>query len=250
MLKAELHAHCCLDPLDSRVCTHTPEQLISEAARLGYQVLAITCHDRDVWSRGLSDYAEGLGVTLIPGMEVSVMGRRHVLVYNFRTAGTDLNNFEKIRLQKRDDTLVIAPHSFFPARSCLRSLLLTNLDVFDAIEVSGFYTPRFDFNRRAVQIASKHNKPLVGNGDVHQLWQLGRTFTWIDSAPGIVPVLQAIKHGRVRIESAPLTMGEAVKFWATTAWRYCIPIRRSRGERYDIPGRTGGIDECRMTIDD
>ena len=49
-LKAELHAHCSLDPHDYRMCAHSPEELIREAARLSYEVLAITCHDLDVWS--------------------------------------------------------------------------------------------------------------------------------------------------------------------------------------------------------
>ena len=61
-LKAELHAHCNLDPVDHKVCRYSPEQLISEAAKLGYEVLAITCHDLDIWTKDLSDYAESLGL--------------------------------------------------------------------------------------------------------------------------------------------------------------------------------------------
>ncbi len=242
-LKAELHAHCCLDPMDYRVCRHTPEQLISEAARLGYQVLAITCHDRDVWSVELSDFAEDLGITLIPGMEVSVQGRRHVLAYNFQTAWTDLNTFDKIRSRKREDTLVVAPHSFFPARSCLRSLLLPNLDVFDAIEVSGFHTAHLDFNRRAVHVAAQHAKPVVGNGDVHLLWQLGRTFTWINSTPGVLPVLRAVKEGRVRVKTEPLSLIEVTKFWTTVAWRSIAPAGKKRDDWYSVPQRDPLIDD-------
>ncbi len=234
-LKAELHAHCNLDPDDYRVCNFTPEQLISEAARLDYQVLAITCHNHDIWNRQLSEYAESLGITLIPGMEVNVEGRRHVLAYNFQTSSEDLNTLERLRARKREDTLVVAPHSFFPAKSCLRSLLLSNLDVFDAIEISGFYTPVFDFNRRTRQVALKHGKPMVGNGDVHQLWQLGSTFTWIDSEPGIVPVLQAIRHGRVRVESTPLSFGQVTGFWASTIWRYAVSARKSHDARSGVP---------------
>src|SRR5438034_9753359 len=68
-LKAELHSHCSLDPMDYRVCEHSPEGLIKEAARLGYEVLAITCHNLDVWNEDLSEYARSLGITLLPGME-------------------------------------------------------------------------------------------------------------------------------------------------------------------------------------
>jgi len=234
-LKAELHAHCSVDPEDYRVCSYTPDQLISEAARLGYQVLAITCHNHDVWDRKLSNYAESLGVTLIPGMEVSAEGRRHVLAYNFQTGCENLNTLEKIRARRREDTLVIAPHSFFPALSCLRSLLHRNLDLFDAIEISGFYTADLNFNRRAARIAVEHGIPMVGNGDVHMLWQLGKTYTWINSEPGVLPVLQAIREGRVRIESAPLTLTQVANGWATTLWRQAFPANRAPKQSHLTP---------------
>ncbi len=223
-LKAELHAHCSLDPADYRVCSQSPEQLISEAARLGYDVLAITCHNHDIWSTGLSEYAESLGITLIQGMEVSAEGNRHVLAYNFRTGAENLNTLEKIRKLSREDTLVVAAHPFFPGRVCLRGRLEQNIDVFDAIEYSGFYVPGINFNRRARRIAIRRQKALVGNGDVHLLWQLGRTFTWIYSEPGVVPVLKAVKKGKVRLETRSLVYPEVVRFWATTLWRYLFPV--------------------------
>ena len=115
-LKAELHAHCGLDPDDSRFCRYTPEQLISRAAALGYEILAITCHNMDIWTETLAEYADTLGIRLIPGMEVTAEKTRHVLVYNFRTCPEDLDTLKKIRARSRKDTLVIAPHAFFPER--------------------------------------------------------------------------------------------------------------------------------------
>src|SRR5262245_53946871 len=109
-LKAELHAHCSLDPDDYKICRHSPDELIERAASLAYDVLAITCHNLDIWTQELSDYAASLGVTLIPGMEVSTEGRRHTLVYNFRTGCENLNTLDKIRGRSRQDTLVIAAH--------------------------------------------------------------------------------------------------------------------------------------------
>jgi len=226
-LKAELHAHCSLDPEDYKVCAHTPEQLICEAARLGYRILAITCHNLDIWDRRLSDYAESLGITLIPGMEVSAEGRRHVLVYNFQTGSENLNTLDKIKARKRDDTLVIAPHPYFPSPSCLRGLLPRNFDVFDAIELSGFYTTTLNFNRRGLKIATERNIPVVGNGDVHLLWQLNKTCTWVGSDPGVVPVIQAIREGRVRVETTPLTASEVAGWWGTSFWRTIFPSSRA-----------------------
>jgi predicted metal-dependent phosphoesterase TrpH len=223
-LKAELHAHCSLDPKDYRICRHTPEQLISSAAKLGYEVLAITCHDMDIWTDRLSDYARNLGITLIPGMEVLAEGTRHVLVYNFHSGPEKLNTLAKIRNLSRKDTLVIAPHPFFPGFSCLRGLFEKYLDVFDAVEYSGFYIRGLDFNRRAVKLAGKAKKPIVGCADVHFLWQLDRTFTWIYAEPGVESILNAIKDGAVRIQTAPHSFLEVANWWAADLWRRVFPV--------------------------
>jgi predicted metal-dependent phosphoesterase TrpH len=223
-LKAELHSHCSLDPIDYRICSHSPEDLIAQAARLDYDVLAITCHDLDIWTRELADYAASLGVVLIPAMEVSTEGGRHTLVYNFRTGRDNLDTLEKIRGRSRPDTLVIAAHPFFPGRICLRELLAPNIGTFDAVEISGFWTRGLDFNRRARAVAGAHGKPLVGNGDVHQLWQLGRTFTWIEATPDVPSILGAIRSGRVRLETSPIGLLDAACWWGTALWRRVFPV--------------------------
>ena len=223
-LKAELHSHCRLDPDDYKVCQYSPETLISEAARLGYDVLAITCHNVDIWNQELAEYAESLGITLIPGMEVTVEQRFHTLVYNFRSGSENLDTFAKIRGLSSDDTLVIAPHPFFPATTCLRSQLKRNIDVYDAVEYSGFYLPRVDFNRPARRLALECGKPMVGNADVHFLWQLGRTFTWVYSEPEVSSILSAVKCGRVRVDTTPLSPAEVARWWSKALWRTLFPV--------------------------
>src|SRR5262245_16267366 len=236
-LKSEMHSHCSLDPVDYRMCDHSPEQLISEAACLGYEVLAITCHNLDIWNQDLSDYAASLGITLVPGMEVSTEGRRHTLVYNFRTGAENLNTLEKIRCRARQDTLVGAAHPYFPGTVCLGSLLERHIDLFDAIESSGFFAPGLDFNRRARAVAQGHKKPLVGNGDVHFLWQLGKTFTWIYAEPNVAGILHAVKRGDVRVQSQALSYVDLARWWATAFW-YCVfPIRPA-----PMPAREAGKD--------
>jgi predicted metal-dependent phosphoesterase TrpH len=224
-LKAELHAHCSLDPIDYPVCRYSAEELICSAAELGYQVLAITCHDVDVWTEGLSEFAGSLGITLIPGMEVTTELTRHTLVYNFDASVEDLDTLKKIRSRSSENTLVIAPHAFFPGRSCLRNLLKANLDVFDAIEYSGFQVRGLNFNRLSKGMAEKANKPLVGSGDIHYLWQLNRTFAWIYSEPEVISILRAVKQGRVKLETSPLSWPEAAGWWTTTIWRKALSLR-------------------------
>ncbi len=223
-LKAELHSHCSLDPIDYRVCRYAPEELIATVAKHGYQILAITCHDMDIWTEDLSEYARRLGITLIPGMEVTADQKRHVLAYNFHTGSENLNTLEKIYERSTEDTLVIAPHSFFPGRSCLRGLLEKNLHIFDAIEYSGFLVRGVDFNRKSRKIAEKAEKPLVACSDVHYLWQLGRTVTWIYAEPNVQSILNSIKQGLVKIQVSPLSWLEAAGWWTTTRWRCTFPV--------------------------
>jgi len=222
-MKAELHAHCSIDPLDYRICSYTADELIRKAAELGYEILAITCHDIDIWTKKLSAYARSLGITLIRGMEVTTEGSLHTLVYNFATGPENLDTLKKIRARSREDTMVIAPHPFFPGRTCLRSLLDQNLDVFDAIECSGFHVRGLNFNRRSIDLAARACKPLVGSGDVHQLWQLGRTYTWIYAEPDTLSIVNAVKQGFVRLETSPISWSRAAGWWATSIWRYVFP---------------------------
>ncbi len=222
-LKAEMHAHCSLDPQDRRLCRFTPEQLIRKAAGLDFEVLSITCHDLNVWTPDLADYARRLGITLIPGVEVTVDKKRHILVYNFDGDPETLNSLEEIRAIRSDKTLVVAPHPYFPGRSCLGGLLNKNLDMFDAIEFSGFLVRGLNFNRRSVALAKASSKPLLGFGDIHYLWQLGRTFTWIYAEPSVESIFEAIRQGLVRIQVSPLSWSQAAGWWATTLWRTLLP---------------------------
>jgi predicted metal-dependent phosphoesterase TrpH len=242
-LKAELHAHCSLDPVDHRICQYTPEELISNAAQNGYNILAITCHNLDIWTERLSEYARDLGITLIPGMEVTAERTRHVLTYNFRAPAKSLNTLTKIRELSRPDTLVIAPHAYFPERTCLRGLLNENLDLFDAIEYSGFRIRGLNFNRRSVRLAAKTGKPLVGNSDTHYLWQLNRTFTWIYAEPDVQSVVNAIKQGRVQLQTSPLSWFEAAKWWTTAIWRGSLSTGADRLDKIEYGRGLGAAQE-------
>ena len=119
---------------------------------------------------------------------------------------------------------MIAPHSFFPGSSCLRLLLEKNLHVFDAIECSGFLIRGIDFNRKSIAIAEKSGKPLVACGDVHYLWQLNRTVTWIYAEPNVQSILHAVKQGFVRVQVLPISWFKAFEWWTTTRWRYIFPV--------------------------
>ena len=229
MLKAELHIHTADDPVDR--IPHTTKEVIDRAAALGYQALAITLHERQLDVSSIESYARDRGIVLIPGIERTIEGK-HVLLINFRRGTEEVNTFADLgRLKARERGLVIAPHPFFPAPSCLSGELERHADLFDAVEYNAMFTSSLNFNDRAVAWANAHGLPLVGNCDVHRLYQLGTTYSLIDAPPDAGAICDAIAAGHVRVEATPLawrdaaaTMAEllvwdAIRRTFTSAWR-------------------------------
>jgi hypothetical protein len=201
VLKLELHSHTDEDPQD--LIPHTAVQLVDRAASLGYHGLAITLHDTQLPLAGLTAYARERGITLIPGIERTIEGK-HVLLLNFSRASESVRSFADLaRLKRREPGLVVAPHPFFPVGSCLRGSMDAHADLFDAVEYNGMFTRTVNFNEEAERWARAHGKPLVGNGDVHRLAQLGTTFTWVEAAAEPGAICEAIRAGHVRFEAQP-----------------------------------------------
>src|SRR5262245_55522571 len=177
MLKVELHTHTADDPIDR--IPHTTTDLIDHAAALGYGALAITLHERQLDLRPFDGYAAERGIVLIRGIERTIEGR-HVVLLNVSRATEDVDTFRDLaRLKSRERGLVVAPHPFFPALSCLRDDLERHANLFDAVERNAMFTRSVDFNARAEAWAARHGKPMVGNGDVHRLVQLGTTWSLV-----------------------------------------------------------------------
>src|SRR5690242_3662487 len=192
---------------------------------MGYGALAVTLHDRQLDLASVRAYAADRGVVLIPGIERTIDGK-HVLLINFRRGAEDVRTFDDLaRLKARERGLVVAPHPFFPARSCLRGRLDRHADLFDAVEYNAMFTASLDFNTRAVEWAAVRGKPVVGNGDVHRLRQLGTTYSVVDAPPDADAICAAVAAGRVEVRATPLAWIAAAAImvdllaWPTSAGR-------------------------------
>jgi predicted metal-dependent phosphoesterase TrpH len=223
MLKVELHTHTSDDPRDA--IPYTATQLIDRAATLGYNALAITLHDRQLDISSLTSYARERGITLLPGVERTIYGK-HILLVNFPSVAETVSTFEEVgRMRARWPGLVIAPHPFYPAPTCLRGLMDRHAGLFDAVEFNYFYTKHFDFNRPARRWAQAHGKPLVANADVHRLVQLGRTYSLVDAEPTPEAICEAIREGRLEIRTEPISLAEAAMHITSLATG--LPLRRA-----------------------
>jgi predicted metal-dependent phosphoesterase TrpH len=218
VLKVDFHLHTGDDPVDR--IDHSATDLVDRAADLGFGALAITLHDRQFADQRVSAYARERGITLIPGVERTIQGR-HVLLLNFPASVVDSARTldEVARLKTRTNGLVIAPHPYFPVGDCLRDALDAHADVFDAVEWSYFWTRRIDFNTRAARWARAHGKPVVGNSDLHDLRQLGRTYSLVDAEPDAAAICDAIRLGQVHLHTEPVPALELVSVFGRMALR-------------------------------
>ena len=205
MIRAELHAHTADDPSD-RV-PFTAQDLIVRAGALGYGAIAITLHDAVFDPAPLAAFARQHGVRLLPGVERTVQ-RAHVLLINFPAAAAmAVHRLEDIAALKaaHPHGLVVAPHPCYPIASALgRRRLDAFAPLWDAIEVNALHVRALDWNRAAIAWAEANGRPLVGNGDVHRLIQLGLTWSEVDvDLPAEMPdadaanaICEAIRAGR------------------------------------------------------
>lgn len=227
MIKVDFHTHTADDPVDR--IPHSTTDLIDRAAALGYGALAVTLHERQLDLAALDGYAADRGVVLIPGVERTIEGK-HVLLINFRRDADTVRTFDDLaRLRAREPGLVIAPHPFFPTGSCLRGRLDRRPELFDAVEYNAMFTASLNFNDRAVAWARAHGKPVVGNGDVHRLRQLGTTWSIVDAPPDREAICAAVAAGHVRVEATPLTWRDAAGIMVDLlAWRAAGPRARTK----------------------
>ena len=142
MLKVELHSHTDIDPLDH--IPYSTRALIDHAARLKFDAIAVTPHDKYFDPSADAAYARARGITLIAGIERTIQGK-HVLLLNFPNVCARVETFSDIAALKAAHPrgLVVAPHAFFPNPSALgRTLMDQHAALFDAVEVNALYTRR------------------------------------------------------------------------------------------------------------
>ena len=224
LLKSDLHLHTAEDPLDR--IRYSSRDLISKAADEGFDVISITNHHQMTFNQDLFSYAHERGILLIPGVELTIR-RRHVLVLNpppFRTC----SDFPSLSRLRRPETLIIAPHPYFPGTYSLNGYLLRYLHLFDALEYCHFYSPIINFNQKAVEVCRRYGFPLVGNSDSHFLSQLGTTYSLIYAEKNLEAIFEAIRENRIKVATRPLKTLEM----GSIANRFLrMKIRAKIGER-------------------
>jgi predicted metal-dependent phosphoesterase TrpH len=205
-IKIDLHIHTLDDPKDA--LDYSAHELLERARALGFRVLAITLHDAVFDRAEVFADAAGMGILLIPAAEMRLEGADVILlnvaadeVASLRT----IDDLAELRARRGPSLFTIAPHPFYVFGGSIGKKLVERIDCFDAIELCHFWSPFFNPNRRAVEIAKRFQKPLIATSDAHRLQAFGSNYT---SIPGPVEltvenVLAALRGGPLRVTNPP-----------------------------------------------
>lgn len=212
-IKSALHVHVKGDPVDS--IPYDFKELIDHAHKLNFKAIAITCHNSIFPIAKVKKYASKKGILVISGTEIAIQ-KAHIIIFNPSKEALKMRSFEDLKKYKQTNkkSFILAPHPYFPALNCLHKNLEKHIDLFDAIEFNYFYTKTINFNKKALQVAKKHNKPIIGTSDCHTLQTLDSTYTEVD-IPDNQPLnesnfFKAIKSNRIQVITQPLSLMKCV----------------------------------------
>jgi PHP-associated len=90
------------------------------------------------------------------------------------------------------------------------------------------YARGLDFNKAAIRWAARRGKPMVGNGDVHRLAQLGTTYSLVDAQRDPQSICDAIRAGRVEVRTEPLSLTQAVTIFTDILAVWSLKTSRAR----------------------
>ena len=192
--------------------------IVKKAKKLG---IAIAITDHNAASQSIAASKNKIGVTAIPGIEVTCKEGPHILFYFY--SSRDLNCFFKkyvqpnykevftsnlnigvldlMRASNKLNGLAIAAHPFSPGL-CGSYVTFGKNDEFikNISGVEGINSSVTNYiNERAVYWAKKINKPSIAGSDAHNIWYMGMAYTNIDSNENTGHILDSIKKGNCTI---------------------------------------------------
>ncbi len=196
--RVDFHHHVKGDPVD--FLHYTAIDLIDAAVVHRIDVLAITPHGVVFHDPQARAYAEQKGVLLIFGVEKRIEGKE-VLLLNVIPdeipAVMSFADLKRLRAQKGEELLVVAPHPFYPTNSCMGEAMDSYADLLDGVEYAHLHLPFYNPNDRAVEWARERGKPLLANSDTHSLFMIGRNYSEVESDDlRIESIFKAIRSRR------------------------------------------------------
>ncbi len=208
-IKTNLHFHTKDDVEDKEraalVAKHSLFEGLRKAKELGFDALAVTCHNFVTDDEKYHEYAKSLGINLIQGIEKSVEGK-DVIMLNVDKSAENVETFSDLKKYKEahPEVLIIAPHPFFGGGVSLGRKLKEHVELFDAVEYSWFHFKFLNLNKEAGHFALTHNLPIVATSDTHDLDWLDGSYSILEADDSSFPsIAKAVKEGKIKIISPP-----------------------------------------------
>lgn len=209
--KASLHIHTNDEIVDNDI-SYSFYEMVDFLSGKGFEVMSLTCHNKVVYCEDYIYYARSKDILLIPGVEIDIKGK-HVLVLNADSNIETIKTFDGLRDYKkaRKNLLIMAPHPFAPhplfyPSYALGKELAKNIDIFDAIEWTWFYSKLINSNRKSERIAKKYGLPVAATSDIHSFDCADNCFCCIEAERKTIPaIVDAIKKGRAVNHCLPIS---------------------------------------------
>src|ERR1044071_6120048 len=235
-IKVDLHIHTLDDPKDA--LDYSAHELLERAHALGFRVLAITLHDAVFDRAEVFADAARMGILLIPAAEVRLEGA-DVILLNVSASEIQtlrrLEDLEELRRRRGPSLFTIAPHPFYVLGGSIGEKLIEKIDCFDAIELCHFWSRRFNPNRRAVEVATRFQKPMIAASDAHRLHAFGSHYTSIPRPAKLTigNVIAALRSGPLRLTSPPCSVADLLStiYWVFIAHPLRLRFRQHHHAR-------------------
>ena len=226
--KTNLHFHSQDDPEDT--INYTFYEGINQAARLGFEILALTCHNKFIGSQEYQDYAASKNILLIPGIEQYIEGR-HVVILNPQSDIEQITTFTELADYKKNhpEILIFAPHPYFYTNYSLKEKLEKNIHLFDVIEQSWFYSRWFNLNKKGQLMAEKYDLPFITASDTHVLKLLDVSYAIIEAKEKTIPaIFEAIKKKSFENVTLPRKFFKEMVWYAIS--QFILKIRKKKNK--------------------
>jgi hypothetical protein len=206
-LRIDLHVHTCYS-YDS---PSSLNEIIFYAKRKGLDGIAITDHDTLKGARRALKLAEGKGLIVIPGVEVTTL-QGHVLALNpSKLIPQNLSLIETVEKIHEAGGIAIAAHPLVFIKSHIKQPVasVSNLDGVEVINSSAF--PFFLFTRLSMALAKRLNLPRTAGSDAHQAREIGTAYSKVRAHSDIDDIVEAIRRGRATPFGKAISWEERVK---------------------------------------
>ena len=212
---ADLHTHT----IDSYDCSTPLDNVIEGCLANGVNCLGVTDHDTIELALELAERAP---FPVIVGEEITAREGQIMGYFLHEVIPPGLSTEETIAAIHEQGGLVCMPHPFcrlIPSRT-KESVTRALVDQIDIFEVANARNPLSRDDRRAVEFAERHNKPVSAGSDSHRACEFGRTGVELPPFETPMEFLESLRQGRIVVRAkTSFVWGIITNEWSRTKKR-------------------------------